>query len=98
MFPVGLSLRGRTSKLAWTGRLKRLAAILLLASVAVAAVTAIFGRPAMAALVVMMLFPALCELGVRSAVPLEHRLSQRFVDQASEALQPDRPNRRGDHR
>jgi len=86
--PVGLSLRGRTSKLAWTPRLRRLAA----ASIVVAAVP--IGGLGLAGLRAASSTTALCAMGAPVLVdlallmmkPLEGRLLRPYVERASERL------------
>ena len=92
-FPVGLGYRGRTSALSWTTRLKRtaaLAAILgavataLLAGMATVASGAQWpGAMSMGAIVAWYLIP---DLVLWIAAPIERRLSQRFVVQATATL------------
>ena len=92
LFPLGLSVRGRTSPLAWTGRLRRLA---VLAAVAIAA-GVVAGRAIERAVeaegrvtpnvFALALFPLALEGAVAVAVPIERWLSQRFVTQATATL------------
>lgn len=92
-FPIGLGYRGRTSALSWTARLKRtagLAAILLaVATVLLAGMARVAvgggwaGALSVAAIVSWYLIP---DLALRIAAPIERRLSQKFVDQASSTL------------
>ncbi len=93
VFPLGLGLRGRTSTLHWTARLKRTAgliAVLLLAASALLAwlATTILGGGWAAALTLSMVvcWYAVPDLALGLAVPLERWLSQRFVLQAVDVL------------
>ena len=84
--PVGLPYRGRTSPLAWTPRVRRLAAVTALlvllsatlasASLAVAAVVAL---------------PFLVDLALTITAPLERRLSAKYLVQARERMQRVQP-------
>ena len=90
VFPLGLSLRGRTSSLVWTARLKRTAALAVgilgvataLASWLIALLTG-RGAPGIVTLAGLVLFYIALDVALWAASPLERRLSQRFVDQAS---------------
>ncbi len=82
--PLGLSWRGRTSKLAWTRRMMRLAgagSILLLALAATLAAVA----PA-ATWAIPVVAPLLVDLALLVTGPLERRFGQTWVDQASATL------------
>ena len=93
-FPIGLGIRGRTSTLAWTARLRRLASMVVVMTGGLIwliewAASAGIVRDAMAGIpgvVVIAVFPLVLEIAQVSAAPLERRLSQRFVDQAASAL------------
>ena len=84
--PVGLSLRGRTSALAWTRRLRTLAATWLLLELVVVAVGVLSGLAAPLALVAALLVPAVLDLACALTAPLERRLSEHFVDDAATRL------------
>lgn len=93
VLPVGLSFRGRTSPLAWTPRLRRLAVLaggLLIAGGAALSGVLLLptGReaPGAVALAVLLVFPFVHDAALWVAAPLEKRLSQRFVDQAAVRL------------
>jgi UDP-N-acetylmuramoyl-tripeptide--D-alanyl-D-alanine ligase len=88
--PVGLSLRGRTSKLVWTKRLKTLAAAtgmfqlcLLLVLSAVDVV--------LAALVLTVTSAFGVEVGMRATLPLQRREADRFANKARARLSSIRP-------
>lgn len=83
--PVGLSIRGRTSPLVWTARLRRVA---LLAGIMVLAVYGSGAALASGFLVALGLFllPAFIDLALLALTPVEHRLGKRWVDQASARL------------
>lgn len=92
--PLGLGLRGRTSKLNWTGRLRRLA--LLSTVIAVVATGAAIGAGAGAGALLHGAFsalaicalgaPVIVDLGMLLAKPLEGRLLQPFLVKAQRRL------------
>ena len=93
VFPSGLTLRGRTSPLVWTTRLKRTAALagaVLVGGTALVvwliALVAGRGGPGTITLFGIVLFYLAPDAALWLAAPLERRLSQRFVDQASSNL------------
>jgi UDP-N-acetylmuramoyl-tripeptide--D-alanyl-D-alanine ligase len=83
--PLGLTLRGRTSSLAWTDRLRRLAFLTGLASATIYVIGGLIGSPL---LIVAGLFalPPLIDLLLLVVAPLEKRLGRRWVDKASAKL------------
>ena len=83
--PVGLSIKGRTSPLSWTGRLRRLA---LLAGVMALAVYLVGGVAESGYFVVLGLFllPAFIDIALLVLGPIERILGNRWVDQASARL------------
>ncbi|WP_298382257.1 Mur ligase family protein [Ferrimicrobium sp.] len=89
--PVGLGFRGRTSKLALTARLKRLLVVVGLIDAALTFVGWLLGFPLAFALLGGYLAPAVVELALVLTRPLEDRLMQRYVDDASERLRRVRP-------
>jgi UDP-N-acetylmuramoyl-tripeptide--D-alanyl-D-alanine ligase len=84
--PVGLSIKGHTSPLAWT---RRLVTIALLATV-IAAAVALLGIPArqhwLPAVVVVWAVPVILDVTARALKPYENRRAQTFVDQAVNRL------------
>jgi UDP-N-acetylmuramoyl-tripeptide--D-alanyl-D-alanine ligase len=83
--PVGLPYRGRTSKLAWTPRVRRLSILLGLLVLAVG----VWG-PAQAALTSLLL-PTLLDGALYLVTPLEKRLSKTFLEQAQQKVARVRP-------
>lgn len=86
--PVGLGIRGRTSPLAWTRRMRTLAAVAGAFYVAIVAVAVSLGGgvgvgTAAAAAV---LVPFLVDTAALALLPLERRLVGRYVQRASERL------------
>ncbi len=84
--PVGLSLRGRTSSLAWTRRLRVLAAVWSAIEVVVVAVGVVLGLAAPLAVLAAVVVPVAVDLACAITSPLEWRLSEHFVRQATERL------------
>jgi UDP-N-acetylmuramoyl-tripeptide--D-alanyl-D-alanine ligase len=93
--PFGLSLRGRTSRLDWTRRLRVLAGVSVLIAVAVvgAVVTIVPGWAvaASATTLVAVGVPFVVDLALALTAPLEQRLGERFVRQARAKLASVRP-------
>jgi len=83
--PLGLPYRGRTSKLAWTPRVRRLALVLLVLLVLVAV-----WSPASAALASLFLV-ALVDVALWLVKPVEKRLSATFLEQARAKVARVRP-------
>lgn len=84
--PIGLGLRGRTSNLVWTNRMRRLASVVALA----AAVTLVVGAVTDVALLVVAVplgIPLLIDLSLGLIAPYERRQGNRWVEQAAAALQ-----------
>jgi UDP-N-acetylmuramoyl-tripeptide--D-alanyl-D-alanine ligase len=83
--PLRLSVRGRSSPLAWTPRLVRVA---VLSGVLVLAVLAagVFFDLAPLVLVPVMFLPQLVDLALFCLRPLEHRLGDKWVEQAKRKL------------
>lgn len=89
--PLGLSLRGRTSRLALTWRLRRLALVVMGLNLVVVAVGIAVGEPLGAAVSVGWASPLIVDLALRITAPLERRLMSRFVDEATSRLRRARP-------
>ncbi len=96
--PVGLSVRGRTSKLVWTRRMQLLGTTCAVIDVLIVAAAAAFAialaapslLPAGAALLAVGQ-PLVVELALQLTSPLERRRSDRFVAQASARLRAAAP-------
>jgi UDP-N-acetylmuramoyl-tripeptide--D-alanyl-D-alanine ligase len=85
VFPVSLPARGRSKKLAFTGRLKRLLVVWIALHVGVGLAALLLIGPAGPALT--LLFSALLtDLGLAIMAPIEKAGSQRFVTQAQQRL------------
>ena len=93
VFPLGLALRGRTSPLVWTARLKRTAAVTAgvlfggAALVTWVVVTASGRGPAGTSTTMLVVLSYLApDTALWIAGPLERRLSQTYVDRATRSL------------
>jgi UDP-N-acetylmuramoyl-tripeptide--D-alanyl-D-alanine ligase len=86
MGPVRLSVRGRTSPLVWTRRLRLLGAVWLTLQAGVVAIGAAVGAAAPFAAAGLVAVPALVDVALLVTAPIERRLSQRFVTAAAERL------------
>lgn len=87
--PFGLGVRGRTSALAWTSRLRRVAACLVGLDALAIGVSAVVGglrASAVAALALAVLAPGFVDAALALLTPLENRLALRYVDQARVVL------------
>ena len=89
-FPLGLSVRGRTGKLAWTPRLRRLlvAWVILFGVIAVPLCLAL-GIRALA--LPLIHAPQLMDLCLAIMAPIEKRLSRKYLVSARKRLQQVRP-------
>jgi UDP-N-acetylmuramoyl-tripeptide--D-alanyl-D-alanine ligase len=84
--PFGLSLRGRTSKLVWTRRLKVLASVTTAMQVAVLLVAAVWGEFAAGAAFVAFFSPLFVDIASSLTAPYEKRKAQTFVEAARKRL------------
>ncbi len=91
--PFGLSLRGRTSKLAWTARLRRLAATCALMAAAAVGGSAVagVGSAACATALCAMLSPLIVDLAAWLVRPLEQRLLSPYIERARRRLKSVAP-------
>lgn len=83
--PVGLTIRGRTSLLAWTARLRRVAAVSAMLVIALYWAGAAVESGFFVALGLLLL-PAAIDLTLLGLGPIERRLGNRWVNQASARL------------
>ncbi len=84
--PVGLSLRGRTSPLAWTRRLKTLASVWAGTELVLVAVGAVLGPAAPVAALAAVAVPLLVDVACLITSPVERRLATHFVEEAGTRL------------
>ena len=90
--PFGLSLRGKApGPLAWTRRLRTLAAVWGALQLLVLAIGALAGEPELFAALGAALVPVMVDAACAVTEPIELRLAQQFVDQAKARLQSVRP-------
>lgn len=89
--PRGLGLRGRTSPLAWTRRLKTLAAVTLALSLAVSGLGILAASGVWPAAMTAITMPVIIDVALAITAPLERRLARRFIDQARATLRTVRP-------
>lgn len=86
--PLGLSLRGRTSKLAWTRRLRTVA---IATAVLDAAVIALARGRVAAFAAVALAQPVLVDVALAALSPIERRLAGRYVKRATSRLREVTP-------
>ena len=89
--PFGLSLKGRTSKLAWTRRLKTLAGAWAALHLLFLAVGALLGVGSTAAVLGAGLVPLVVDAALALTAPIERRLAEPWVDKAKARLAQVRP-------
>lgn len=83
--PIGLSIRGRTSPLSWTARLRRVAALFATLVLALLVAGAVLDLPLVIVLAILLL-PVLVDLSLLVLAPLERRLGDRWVEKAARRL------------
>lgn len=89
--PIGLSVRGRTSRLGVTRRLLTLAAIWFAGEGCLVALGFVVHQVAFLAAIAVVLIPVVVDLACAAAVPLEHQLASRFVARAARRLRSVHP-------
>ena len=95
--PSGLSVRGRTSQLAWTRRLRSLAVVATVFELIVVGSLSLVSTAAAVAIGAL-LVPVAVDLAAAILAPFEERAGRRFVDQATARLGRVAPRIVGDHR
>lgn len=88
--PIGLSVRGRTSKLAWTSRLRRLA-IVSAALFAVALVSGVLLEQPIIPAGALMLLPFIVDLSLVALRPVERMIGAQWVKRARRKLDAIEP-------
>ncbi len=91
--PLGLSMRGRTSRLAWTRRLKLLAIVHLLIVLVVVGIGVALGIGSVVAAVTALTLPLTLDAALLAVLPIERRAAKKFVDQARTRLDRVGPTR-----
>jgi UDP-N-acetylmuramoyl-tripeptide--D-alanyl-D-alanine ligase len=89
--PVGLTLRGRTSKLAWTRRLRTTAAVFFMIDVIFFLLTATTPNSAALASMLCFLQPPVLDLALFIVLPFERLAGRRWVRRAEERLRATAP-------
>ncbi len=84
--PIGLSVKGRTSPLRWTRRLRTLAATWVAIEAVVVVVGVLVGRAAPLAVLAALAIPFLVDVACLATSPVEDRLADRFVTEATARL------------
>jgi UDP-N-acetylmuramoyl-tripeptide--D-alanyl-D-alanine ligase len=90
--PVGLTVRGRTSPLAWTRRLKTLAAVTALFEIVLLVIGRLAGVGAGVAALVALGLPLLVDGAAALLAPVERRMGARFIAQAAARLRSVSPH------
>lgn len=91
VFPLGLTFRGRTSKLAWTGRLKRLGVVVWVDMVILAVGFWFTPYSSTLVLIAAIAAPALVDSAALLMAGFEKTASRRFVNEAQAKLEQVRP-------
>ena len=81
--PLGLSYRGRSSKLAWTRRLRTVAMVATVVIILIAGFGFLVGLPAGITATLAACAPGIVDLALAATAPLERRFSTRFVQAAT---------------
>lgn len=84
--PVGLSVKGRSSRLVWTRRLKSLAALVVLMQVLYFLVIAVLLGVVLAGFLTLALGHLIVDVALAVASPFEKRAAAKFVDSARTKL------------
>jgi UDP-N-acetylmuramoyl-tripeptide--D-alanyl-D-alanine ligase len=84
--PLGLAYRGRSAKLAWTRRLRTVAAVTGFLAIAAAVLGLATGVLPQVAAAVVVLMPVITDAALLATAPVERHLSSRFVRSASQRL------------
>jgi UDP-N-acetylmuramoyl-tripeptide--D-alanyl-D-alanine ligase len=89
--PLGLGLRGRTSKLAWTRRLKTLAVVYATIDLVILGVGIVVGYGPFVAVVEAIAAFVIVDIALAITKPIERALGNKFVEQARTRLATVRP-------
>jgi UDP-N-acetylmuramoyl-tripeptide--D-alanyl-D-alanine ligase len=84
--PIGLSMKGRTSKLQWTRRLKVTAVAVTIICSLVAVLGALTQRPWLLAIAMLWSVPMMLDIVSRMLKPYENAQAQKFVNLANSRL------------
>ncbi len=89
--PIGLGLRGRTSKLAWTRRLRTTGAVFVVLDVALFLLTSTTDTSAALASMLCFLQPVVVDLALLLTLPFERLAARRWVRRAEKRLRAASP-------
>jgi UDP-N-acetylmuramoyl-tripeptide--D-alanyl-D-alanine ligase len=89
--PAGLTLRGRTSALAWTRRLRTVAAVFAVLDVALFLLAAATPTSAALASILCFLQPVIVDIALLVTLPFERTAAKRWVRQAEQRLRAAAP-------
>jgi UDP-N-acetylmuramoyl-tripeptide--D-alanyl-D-alanine ligase len=89
--PFGLSIRGRTSPLEWTRRLRTVASLAFGLSLVVTVLFTFSRQPFDGAMIMVWAVPPVLDLSTRLLRPLEERKARKFVQLAVQRLEKIRP-------
>ena len=89
--PAGLSLRGRTSQLVWTRRLRLIAILATIVAVVLVILGFVVGVRWYATVLAIWSVPVIIDLSTRCLAPYEAHHAQRFVAQARHRLEQVHP-------
>jgi UDP-N-acetylmuramoyl-tripeptide--D-alanyl-D-alanine ligase len=89
--PFGLAVKGRTAPLAWTRRMRTLAAVWAALQLLLVLVGWVLGPVVPFAVLGALLVPVLVDAALALTAPVEDRLARQFVHQASIRLKQVRP-------
>ncbi|HVB50910.1 MAG TPA: UDP-N-acetylmuramoyl-tripeptide--D-alanyl-D-alanine ligase [Acidimicrobiales bacterium] len=89
--PQGLSIRGRTSPLEWTRRLRTVAVVAFLLAAVITVLGALTPEHFIGAIIMVIAVPPMLDLVTRALRPAEHRQAQTFVHRAQRRLEQVHP-------
>ena len=89
--PSGLSIRGRSAKLDWTRRLRTIAGVVIVLSVAITFLGYVAHVAWFAAVIAILAVPLVIDVATRVLAPYEEHHAQKFVDQARARLARVKP-------
>ena len=91
--PIGLGVKGRTSALAWTRRLRTLAALSFFAIAAIFVIVRQLNIRSVGYAVIALLVPCFLDIALTALKPIEQKVARRYVVDASATLERVNPIR-----
>ncbi|MDP7067929.1 MAG: UDP-N-acetylmuramoyl-tripeptide--D-alanyl-D-alanine ligase [Acidimicrobiales bacterium] len=91
--PIGLGVKGRTSTLAWTRRLRTLAGATLFVVVVSLLVVRQLGLGSVGSAVIALIVPGFVDVALTALKPIERKVARRYVADASDTLERINPVR-----